>query len=420
MRILMCVSDAPLHPINTGYRRQLTGLVTELGMRHDVRLIGYRHRDQTRTPSVEGDLRIVDYARPGHAGNAADLAMAMTLRRPLRAARLTRGLRDPLREELRRLRPDVVHVGPGKLSGLLADLEGRPAVLGVMDAWHLNVEARAEAARGVRRPLLRADARRIRRFEAARYRGWDRVVPSNEDDMRELLALDDTLPMALVPIGFDASAYAPDPAARRRRGRIIFHGAMSYAPNVVCAKRLARHVLPRVRARRPEAHLVIVGRDPAPEVRALEALAGVRVVGGVDDMRRWITTSAVWAGPFTIGTGIKTKLLEAMATNTPAVVTPVGGRGLDLASGTFPRRLKRRGARGASVLRARRRGPGPGPRRARRRLCPWELRLAGGRPRARAGVRGGHRPEAHAGAVGRTPPRPSPRSPTRSCPWIPV
>ena len=57
--------------------------------------------------------------------------------------------------------------------------------------------------------------------------------------------------------------------------------------------------------------------------------------GGVDDMRRWITTSAVWAGPFTIGTGIKTKLLEAMATNTPAVVTPVGGRGLDLASGTF-------------------------------------------------------------------------------------
>jgi glycosyltransferase involved in cell wall biosynthesis len=161
------------------------------------------------------------------------------------------------------------------------------------------------------------------------------VVPSNEDDMRELLALDDTLPMALVPIGFDASAYAPDPAAPRHRDRIIFHGAMSYAPNVVCAERLARDLLPLVRRRRADAHLVIVGRDPAPEVRALGALAGVRVVGGVDDMRGWIATSAVWAGPFTIGTGIKTKLLEAMATNTPAVVTPVGGRGLDLGSRAF-------------------------------------------------------------------------------------
>ena len=64
MRILMCVSDAPLQPIDTGYRRQLTGLVGELGRRHDVRLIGYRHRDQSLTPSVEGDLRIVDYAAP--------------------------------------------------------------------------------------------------------------------------------------------------------------------------------------------------------------------------------------------------------------------------------------------------------------------------------------------------------------------
>ena len=48
----------------------------------------------------------------------------MTLRRPLRAERLTRGLRGPLREELEAFRPDVVHVGPGKLSGLLRDLEG--------------------------------------------------------------------------------------------------------------------------------------------------------------------------------------------------------------------------------------------------------------------------------------------------------
>ena len=335
MRILMCVSDAPLQPIDTGYRRQLTGLVSELAERHDVRLIGYRHRDQSRTPSVAGDLRIVDYERPGLAGDAADLAKAMTLRRPLRAERLARGLRGPLREELRRFQPDVVHVGPGKLSGLLDELDGRPAVLGVMDTWHVNVDARADVASGLRRPLLRADARRVRRFEATRYRGWDRVVPSNEDDMRELLELDPTLPMALVPIGFDASAYAPDPTAGRRPDQIIFHGAMSYAPNVECAQRLARRILPRVRAARPRAHMVIVGRDPTSEVLDLDALDGVRVVGGVDDMRWWLNQSTVWAGPFTIGTGIKTKLLEAMATDTPAVVTPLGGRGLDPGSGAF-------------------------------------------------------------------------------------
>jgi glycosyltransferase involved in cell wall biosynthesis len=110
---------------------------------------------------------------------------------------------------------------------------------------------------------------------------------------------------------------------------------MDYPPNVACVERLARDILPRVRAAAPEAHLVIVGRDPAPEVRALERLDGVHVTGGVDDMRWWLTSSRVWAGPFVIGTGIKTKLLEAMATDTPAVVTPVGARGLDPSSGTF-------------------------------------------------------------------------------------
>src|SRR4051794_32148958 len=101
-------------------------MVGELGKHHDVRLIGYRHPDQTRTASVEGDLKIVDYEKPGRASNAADLAKAMALRRPLRAQRLVDGLRGPLRAELRDFRPDVVHVGPGKLSALLGELEGRP------------------------------------------------------------------------------------------------------------------------------------------------------------------------------------------------------------------------------------------------------------------------------------------------------
>lgn len=335
MRILICASDAPLPPTNTGFRRQLMGLVPELGERNDVRLIGYRMPDQETDPTAESDMRIIPYRRPTPAGNARDLAVATVTGRPLRAERLVRGLRPALREELKRFRPDVVHVGPGKLSRLLPDLGGRPAVLGVMDTWHLNVEARTLTTAGLRRRVLRSDVDRVKRHEATAYRGWDRVVPSNEEDMETLLELDPTLPMTLIPIGFDASAYAPDPGAQRDPNRIIFHGAMSYAPNVVAVEFLVEQVLPLVRAVQPAAHLVIVGRDPTDRVRALGDRPGVTVTGGVDDMRSWLTGSSVWCGPFSSGTGIKTKLLEAMATDLPAVVTPTGGRGLDLRSGAF-------------------------------------------------------------------------------------
>ena len=329
MRILICASDAPLPPTNTGFRRQLMGLVPELAKRHDVRLIGYRMPNQSTTGAAEAGMRIIDFRRPGPVENARDLALAMVRRRPLRAERLVQGLVGPLREELARFEPDLVHVGPGKLAGLKQELAGRPKVLMVMDTWHLNVDARADAATGLRRFLLRADAQRIRRFETSEYRGFDRVVVSNEGDLAELRARDSTLPFVVVPIGFDASAYAPDPGATVDPNRIIFHGAMSYAPNVRAVEFLAGGVLPRVRAARPDAHLVIVGRDPAPRVVALEELDGVHVTGGVDDMRSWLTGSRVWAGPFLDGTGIKTKLLEAMATDIPCVVTPLGHRGLD-------------------------------------------------------------------------------------------
>jgi len=326
----MCACDAPLYPTTNGYGLWMAGIVRELRRSHDVHVVGYRMPPQTGPPAIEGEPRIVRYVKPGPAGNAADLAKAVALRRPLRAERMATGIRAALREEIARFRPDVVQVGTGKLSPLLRELGGLPAVLHVQDAWHVNVEARAAEATGVRRPLLRADARRIQRFEATRYRGWQRVVACNDADAQTLLALDPTLPITVVPIGVDTTAFAPDPEAERDPARIVLHGNLSYAPNVACAELLARRVLPLVRGVRPDAHLAIVGRDPTPAVRALDALEGVRVVGPVDDIRSWITQSQVWAGPFVSGTGMKTKLLEAMATETPVVTTPLGARGVDV------------------------------------------------------------------------------------------
>lgn len=338
MRILICASDVPLPPTTTGYRRQLMGLVPELGKHHEVRFIGYRMPDQRTDPAAEAAWRIIPYMKPTLAGNLSDLALATALQRPARAERLVRGLRQALREELERFQPDVVHVGPGKLAGLLPELGGRPCVLNLMDTWHLNVEARALTASGVKAPLFRADAKRIMKFEATGYRGWDRVVVSNSGDLETLRALDSTLPFTIIPIGFDAGAYAPDGTTQADQDqvdpdRIIFHGAMSYAPNVVAVEYLALRILPLVRAARPTAHLVLAGRDPSPRVLALGELEGITVTGEVEDMRAELVRSRVWVGPFQTGTGIKTKLLEAMAANVPCVVTPLGARGVDALDG---------------------------------------------------------------------------------------
>jgi glycosyltransferase involved in cell wall biosynthesis len=93
-------------------------------------------------------------------------------------------------------------------------------------------------------------------------------------------------------------------------------------------------VFPLVRRMVPGSRVVLVGREPAPRVRALKNLAGVEVVGEVPDMRPWLSRAGVYACPMQSGTGIKNKLLEAMANGLAVVATPLALQGLSVTPGT--------------------------------------------------------------------------------------
>jgi glycosyltransferase involved in cell wall biosynthesis len=78
---------------------------------------------------------------------------------------------------------------------------------------------------------------------------------------------------------------------------------------------------------------VIVGRAPAPAVTALGRLPGVTVTGEVPDVAVWLAGSRAYACPMVSGTGIKNKLLEAMACGLPCVATPLALQGLRATDG---------------------------------------------------------------------------------------
>jgi glycosyltransferase involved in cell wall biosynthesis len=228
--------------------------------------------------------------------------------------------------------PDVVHVMTGGLAVLGAQLIGHPAILVALDAAHLNVQDQARESDRLRRRLLLAEARRVQRFEADEYGRFERVVVVSELDRVALHDADPELTIDVIPNGVDADHFAPCPGDERRRA-IVFHGVMNFAPNVGAAEYLARQVWPRVRARREDAELVIVGRAPARRVRALAALDGVTVTGEVADVRPWLGGSAIYACPMLTGTGIKNKLLEAMASGMACIATPMALSGISALPG---------------------------------------------------------------------------------------
>jgi glycosyltransferase involved in cell wall biosynthesis len=109
---------------------------------------------------------------------------------------------------------------------------------------------------------------------------------------------------------------------------MVFTGAMDYFPNVDAVQYFARSVFPLIRRRWPAARFLIVGRNPSPKVRALQAIDGVTVTGAVADIRPCMAAAQVAVAPFRIARGIQNKVLEAMAMGLPVVGTSAAFRGL--------------------------------------------------------------------------------------------
>jgi glycosyltransferase involved in cell wall biosynthesis len=123
------------------------------------------------------------------------------------------------------------------------------------------------------------------------------------------------------------------PKTRRQEDSVVFSGKMSYLPNIVAAQRLANGIWPAVRARRPEAKLILAGNNPPPGVRKLAEIPGVEVTGFVEDLRALVASAAVYVAPIEIGGGLKIKLMEAAELESAIVATPFAFRGFEVSPG---------------------------------------------------------------------------------------
>jgi len=124
-----------------------------------------------------------------------------------------------------------------------------------------------------------------------------------------------------------ASPFTPDELP------VVFTGAMDYLPNVEAVEWFVRDILPGLRVRWPALRFHIVGRSPAPAVRALASEA-VSVTGTVPDVRPYLQHAAVVVAPLRLARGIQNKILEAMAMARPVVAASECAAAVEAQSGT--------------------------------------------------------------------------------------
>ncbi|MBN1563322.1 MAG: glycosyltransferase [Anaerolineae bacterium] len=170
-----------------------------------------------------------------------------------------------------------------------------------------------------------------RNYESWMFEGFDRVVLLTAIDAQKLNSLNPDLPTVVIPNGVDVEAfsstgYEPDDPT------LLFLGNYDYAPNLDAAMRLVRDIFPRILHAEPEVRLYLVGSHPPPELRAY-ASAHIEITGRVPDIRPYFEYSKIFISPLQLGAGIKNKILEALAMQTPVVATPLSCDGIPVEHG---------------------------------------------------------------------------------------
>ena len=217
---------------------------------------------------------------------------------------------------------DVVHTRQLPMSAYTAGQGRAGRLLELIDSETLGAERATPRTWRTRSRSLAAAF--IERRVVSRY---DVVTTVAEADAIRLRALARSARIDVVPNGVDADRFTSGPGALEADERIVFVGVMSYAPNIAAVEYFVQQVLPLIRSARPNAQFVIVGRDPAPSVLAL-AGNGVEVTGEVDDVRPHLDEAAVVVVPMQSGSGIKNKVLEALAMERAVVATPLAVEGI--------------------------------------------------------------------------------------------
>lgn len=298
--------------------------VTVLSLVHDDEEAGH-------TADVRRFVHRVSTARVPAWRNKAKAALSLPTSRPLTLELLSApSVHRRLRELVRDQPPDLVFAYCSSMVRYAMEppLEGIPFVLDMVDLDSEKWRTLSRSTAWPRRLIYKREARCLARFEATAVRASRTTLAVNRKEADAVRRLAPEADIRVVGNGVDIEGFAP-PDRPSGKAQVVFCGVLNYGPNEEAVLRLARDIWPMVLETRPDARLLIVGAHPTASIQALaQRDPSITVTGEVPDVRPFLWESAIAAVPLRTARGLQNKVLEALASGLPAVVSGVVAEGL--------------------------------------------------------------------------------------------
>lgn len=174
---------------------------------------------------------------------------------------------------------------------------------------------------------------KLKKFEETMLKKAEKVVVLSQED-KEVMTKNVNVNMdkfVVIPIPVESNYKKDIKCNIKEEIKLIFLGTLSWYPNSQGLEWFLDKVIPLLEEKGVKYSFYIVGKDPGKEIISKCANnSKIVVTGYVDDINEYIEKCDVMVVPIFIGSGMRVKILEALAKAIPVISTEVGAEGIEV------------------------------------------------------------------------------------------
>ena len=320
MKILFISQNIPFPPYYDGERLIVFNLIKELSEEHQIDLLSFAFQKELpyKEELSKYCQKINVFSRPSKK-IFYHLFWFFLLKR--------RKIKREIKKFIKESSPEVIVVEGIFLSPLWEIFKEKPCILYAIDCFSLNLKRKiAREGFFFFKILKRIYLKRLESLEK-KYINFKRCIVVSEKDKEALLKICPKAKISVIPNGVDLNFFRPLDIPEDFPS-VAFSGVMNYPPNIDAALYFYQEILPLIKEKYPKIKYYIIGRNPVPSIKKLSFDSNVIVTGFVKDIKQYVGRASVIVVPIRSGSGIKNKILEAMAQKKAIVATPLSCVGI--------------------------------------------------------------------------------------------
>ena len=242
-------------------------------------------------------------------------------------------LKALIRELTGRNSYDVAHFDRMRMGHFALEVPKVPRVVDFTDALMLYLKRSVTPHRSVPGRVIDAwEKWRIPAYERRLLSRLEAGICCSRVDAEVFRQYHPGFPVEVIINSVDAEHFKPR-SSEEKSPRLVFTGTFSYFANLDSLFYFMEQIWPEVRRRHEGIQLDLIGAKPPERVSQLGPLPGVRVLADVPDMADHLHPEDIFICPLRVASGMRNKVLEAMASGMAAVSSSIGVEGLNVQPG---------------------------------------------------------------------------------------